>query len=152
MFSRKISYILLVIVALFMMTPLLSGQDEQGDEKKPEVNLESKEKLVVMWTSGDRDVAEKMVFMYVYNAKKRGWWKDITLIVWGPSSKLLSEDEGLQEYVNNMQSEGVIVKACQACADMYGVSDQLTKIGIDVKYMGVEFTDYIQEGRNVITF
>ena len=50
-------------------------------------------KLFVLWTSGDREVALKMVFMYTYNAKKYGWWKDITLVVWGPSAKLLSGDK-----------------------------------------------------------
>lgn len=40
--------------------------------------------LVVLWTSGDREVALKMVFMYTLNSKLKGWWKDVTLIVWGP--------------------------------------------------------------------
>ncbi|TCO70689.1 hypothetical protein, partial [Marinisporobacter balticus] len=59
---------------------------------------ENKDKLVVLWTSGDREVAFKMVFMYTLNAKLKGWWKDVTLIVWGPSSKLLSEDAEVQVY------------------------------------------------------
>jgi len=43
----------------------------------------SAEKLVVLWTSGDAEVAKKMVFMYVYNAKKYEWWDEITFIIWG---------------------------------------------------------------------
>ena len=39
------------------------------------------EKLVILWTSGDREVALKMVFMYTYNAKTREWFDDITLVV-----------------------------------------------------------------------
>ena len=54
------------------------------------------EKLFVLWSSGDREVAKKMVFMYTLNAKLKGWWNDISLIVWGPSAKLVSEDKGLQ--------------------------------------------------------
>ncbi len=49
------------------------------------------EKLVVVWTGGDREVALKMVFMYSFNSKKRGWWNVVTLIVWGPSASLLAE-------------------------------------------------------------
>ena len=49
--------------------------------------FESREKedreLVVLWTSGDREVALKMVFMYIFNAKSRGWWEEIRLIIWG---------------------------------------------------------------------
>ena len=56
-----------------------------------------KDKLVVIWSSGDREVAEKMVFMYTLNSKLRQWWKEVTFIIWGPSAKLISEDIELQE-------------------------------------------------------
>jgi len=108
--------------------------------------------LVVVWSSGDRDVALKMVFMYALNAKLKGWWEDVVLIIWGPSAMLLSEDTELQEYLVRMKSAGVIIEACKACADMYGVSENLEKMGIDVKYMGTPLTSYLKEGRKVITF
>ena len=38
-------------------------------------------KLAVLWTSGDPEVAEKMAFMYTYNAKKQGWFDEVVLIV-----------------------------------------------------------------------
>jgi hypothetical protein len=60
---------------------------------------ENKDQCVIVWTSGDREVALKMVFMYARNAKLKGWWKDVTLVVWGPSAKLLSQDEELQTAV-----------------------------------------------------
>lgn len=116
-----------------------------------ETKIEKDDKLVVVWTSGDRDVAIKMVFMYTYNAKKNGWWKDVTLLVWGPSSKLLSEDKEIQDYVKKMKEEGVYVMACKACADMYGVADKLTELGVTVKYAGVDLTNFIKEG-HVVTF
>jgi hypothetical protein len=108
--------------------------------------------LVVLWTSGDKEVAKKMVFMYTLNAKTRGWWQDIKFIVWGPSSKLLSEDQELQEQIKEFIEEGIEVEACQACADQYGVADDLAELGIDVKYMGVPLTDYIKSEANIITF
>ncbi|NQT24999.1 DsrE family protein [candidate division KSB1 bacterium] len=113
--------------------------------------IPSQDKLVVLWTSGDREVALKMVYMYTFNAKKWEWWDDITLIVWGPSAKLLSEDEELQAEVKKMLDVGVVVKACKGCADQYGVSEKLEELGVDVKYMGKELTDFIKEGRNVLT-
>jgi hypothetical protein len=106
----------------------------------------------VVWTSGDRDVALKMVFMYTFNAKKNGWWKDITLLIWGPSAKLLSEDKELQDYLKKMQEIGVIIVACKACADSYGIADKLTELGINVRYAGTELTNYIKENRHVVTF
>ncbi len=115
-------------------------------------DLEAPSKLMVLWTSGDREVALKMVFMYTFNAKKRGWWDEIRFVVWGPSSKLLSEDEELQKGIKEMMEAGVEVQACKACADMYGVSDKLAALGIDVKYMGVPLTDMLKGGWTNLTF
>ena len=103
-------------------------------------------KLAVLWTSGDPDVAEKMGFMYTYNAKKQGWFNEVVLIIWGPSAKLLSENKMLQDYVKKMQEAGVIVEACTACAKMYGVNQQLEEMGIDVKGMGIPLTNYLKDG------
>ena len=110
------------------------------------------DELIVLWTSGDREVALKMVFMYVYNAKRFKWWEDITLIVWGPSSKLTAEDKEIQSEIKKMIGEGVVIKACKACADLYGVSPKLAALGIEVKYMGQELTQYIKNGTHLITF
>ena len=111
------------------------------------------EKLAVLWTSGDRDVAIKMVFMYTHNAKLQGWWKDVMLIVWGHSAKLLSVDTEVGNYVVKMLKDGVEVVACKACADSYGVSDILEKMGVDVKYMGQPLTEYLKDPAvKVITF
>lgn len=109
-------------------------------------------KLVVLWTSGDRDVALKMVFMYTLNAKLNGWWSDICLIVWGPSAQLLAVDTELQEYIGRIKKAGVELVACKACADSYGVSGSLEKFGIEVKYMGQPLTQFLKEGCKVLTF
>jgi hypothetical protein len=142
----------LFIAALILMAFVFSSNANEPVVKPQESTKEipASEKLVVLWTSGDKEVAEKMVFMYTYNSKKFGWWKDITLIVWGPSAKLLSEDKDLQDYIKKIMEQGTIVKACKGCADMYGVSEKLGNLGIEVKYMG-EFTDFIKEGRHILT-
>jgi hypothetical protein len=103
-------------------------------------------KLAVLWTSGDPEIAEKMGFMYTYNAKKQGWFDEVVLIIWGPSAKLLTENKMLQDYVKKMQEAGVIVEACAACANMYGVADDLAKMDIDVKGMGIPLSNYLKEG------
>lgn len=109
-------------------------------------------KLAVLWTSGDPEVAEKMVFMYTLNAKKQGWFDEVVLIVWGPSAKLLSENKMLQEYVKKMQDAGIKVEACIACARMYGVDGNLKEMGIDVKGMGVPLTNYLKDGWKTLSF
>ncbi len=108
--------------------------------------------LVVLWTSGDREVALKVAFMYTFNSKRYGWWQDVTLIVWGPSAKLLSEDGELQDQVAAMMAAGVKVVACKACADSYGVSGKLEALGLEVKYMGEPLTDLLKNDCKILTF
>lgn len=108
--------------------------------------------LIVLWTSGDREVALKMVFMYTFNSKTKGWWDDVCLIVWGPSSKLLAEDKELQERVAAMLQAGVEVVACKACTDSYGVSDILEALGVEVKFMGQPLTQMLKQNSKLITF
>ncbi len=114
--------------------------------------MSASDKLVVLWTSGDREVAINMVFMYTLNSKLRKWWEDVCLIVWGPSSKLLAEDTELQDYITKIREAGVDIAACKACADNYGVSGNLEKLGIDVKYIGEPFTQLLKENHKIITF
>ena len=108
--------------------------------------------LVIVWTSSDREVALNMVFMYAYNSMKKGWWKNVRLIVWGPSSKLLTHDKELQEHIQKMLDVGIIIDACKKCADNYGVSEELENLGITVRFMGEPLTSYLKEKKAVITF
>lgn len=121
-----------------------SNQENETSASPPDIHVESDAELVVLWTSGDREVAEKMVFMYVMNAKKYEWFKNITMIVWGPSAKLISEDNKLQDKLAQIEELGVKVKACKACADMYMVAPKLEELGIEVIYIGNELSDYIK--------
>lgn len=111
-----------------------------------------KDKLAVLWVSGDRDVAEKSCLMYTHAAKRNGWFDEVVLIVWGPSSRLLAEDEELQEKVKAMQKDGVILEACIACSNMLGVTEELKALGIDVKGMGLPLTNYLKTGYHVLTY
>jgi hypothetical protein len=143
----------ILLLVLFMFSVCLNAYAREDKPMTAENTLQAPSKLLVVWTSGDREVALKMVFMYTFNAKKRGWWEDIRFLIWGPSSKLLSEDEELQKEIKEMMEAGVEVVACKACADLYGVSDKLASLGIEVKYMGVPLTEMLKSsGWTTITF
>ncbi len=113
---------------------------------------EKKDKLAVLWVSGDRDVAEKSCLMYTHAAKRNAWFDEVVLIVWGSSSKLLAEDEALQKKVKAMIKDGVILEACIACSNGFGVTEDLKALGIDVKGMGVPLTSYLKSGYHVLTY
>jgi len=103
-------------------------------------------KLAVLWTSGDPDLAEKMAFMYTLNAKRRGWFDEVVLIIWGPSAKLAAENKMIRDYIKEMQEAGVKTEACLSCAKMYGVDDNLRELGVNVIGMGVPLSDYLKTG------
>ena len=109
-------------------------------------------RLAVIWSSADPDVAKRVCFMYTHAAKKQKWFDEVTLIVWGPSARLLAGDKDLQAEVKAMAADGVNVVACQACADSYGVTPQLRALGVEVKYMGKPLTDMLKDGWKVLTF
>lgn len=111
------------------------------------------DELVILWTSGDREVALKMVFMYVQTAARKKWWRDLTFIVWGPSTRLLSQDQELQSHIREMKAEGVNLQACRTCAEAYDVVPVLTELGIDVKLMGEPLTRFLKDPQcRVMTF
>lgn len=131
-----------------------SDNREQDYTKYEEINEmnDQKDTLAILWTSGDLDVALKMVFMYAKGAIKNKWWNSINLIIWGPSSKLTSENQTIQNEIKEMQKLGIVIEACKACADQYGVLDKLEELGITVKYMGEPLTDFLKSNAKVVTF
>jgi hypothetical protein len=136
--------IILFTVILVSLSQMIKAQN---------VNAESvPDKLVVVWTSDDPMVADRVAFMYTHAAKTAGWFKEVTLIVWGPSAKLISTDLKLQEKLKAMQKDGVVIEACITCANAYGVAEDLKKLGYDVKGMGKPLTDYLKSGAKVLTF
>ena len=85
-------------------------------------------------------------------AKTAGWFDEVELIVWGPSSRLLAADTELQSKIKTMMADGVIVRACVVCADMYGVADRLRTLGIDVKGMGAPLSEMLKSDWMTLTF
>jgi len=138
-----ISIHLFVLTCMLMILPVeVKAQDMET----------KKEKLAVLWVSGDPDVAEKSCLMYTHAAKRNGWFDEVVLIVWGSSSRLLAENEALQEKVKAMIKDGVILEACISCSNMLGVTEELKALGIDVKGMGVPLTNYMKSGYHILTY
>jgi hypothetical protein len=109
------------------------------------------DKLAVLWTSGDPEVAHRMAFMYTKNAKTQKWFDRVRLIVWGPSARLLAGDKDLQAKVHEMMEAGVHVQACVVCARSYGVARRLDEMGIEVKGMGAPLSDMIKSDWHVLS-
>jgi hypothetical protein len=109
-------------------------------------------KLAVVWTSGDPEVAHRVCLMYAHAATTQKWFDRVTLIVWGPSARLLAADKDVQAKIKSMMEDGVLVQACVVCADSYGVSERLRELGLEVKAMGLPLTRMLKDDWKVITF
>jgi len=107
--------------------------------------------LYLLWTNDNPITAEKMVFMYTINSLIQGWWEKVTLIVWGATTKLVSENAEIQNKIKEALEAGVHVTACKACADQLEVTDNLEKLGIEVIYWGAPLTDILKKDEKLLT-
>jgi len=140
--KMRILFIALIICAGFIND--LAAQDS--------IPAAASDTLVVLWSSGDPEVAEKACLMYTGYAKRLGWFREVILLAWGPSERLISENEMVKEKIAVLQKDGVIVQACIACANMYGVTDDLKVCSVDVRGTGGLLTKYIKRGYKMISF
>ena len=111
-----------------------------------------KNKLLIVWSSQDKEVAKKMVLLYSGVILPRTYWDEAILMIWGPSAKLISEDKELQDKVQEISKTGVKLQACVVCTDDYGVSDKLTSLGVELTHTGEMLTHALQNDWKVITF
>ncbi len=141
--KNRITLVMISLLVLFVNQSIMAENV---------ISEQEKDTLVVLWTSGDPYVAERVVLTYTHAAKTSKWFSEVVLIVWGASAKLISENIKLQEKVKQMQNDGVIIEACVACASSYNIVDDLKKIGFDMKPMGKPLTDYLKSNAKVLTF
>ena len=135
------------MAALSLVMVLVLGLPAGSQEAE-----QSKDKLAVVWTRGDPEVAHRMVFMYAHNAKRVGWFDEVQVVIWGPSQRLLVSDKDIEAKVKAMQTDGVLVRACIACARSYGLVEKIRAMGIEVRGMGQPLTELLKSDWKVITF
>ncbi|MCC5823326.1 MAG: DsrE family protein [Phycisphaerales bacterium] len=127
------------------------ASDQRPSEHDAQPNTQP-DALTIVWTSADPDVAHRMVLMYATGAQRQEWFADIRLIIWGPSQRLVVADKDIRAKIQALQQLGVEVVACLACADSYGIADDLREAGLEVRYMGAPLSEDLKSDRRVITF
>ena len=109
------------------------------------------DKIHILWTTDNKITSLNMLAIYVLNAKTHGWWKEINVIIWGASANLVARDTQVQTEVLEMVRMGINVEACKDCSDVCEVTDDLEKLGINVRFMGEPLTNYIKAGEPILT-
>ena len=110
------------------------------------------DKLLIVWSSGEIEVAKKMVLLYSSVILPRGYWDEAHLMIWGPSAKLLVENEELQEILATVKETGVRLSVCVVCSDEYGVTEQLEAMGVEPIHTGEILTEALKSDWKVVTF
>ena len=106
--------------------------------------MDKKNKLLIVWTNADKEVAEKLVMLYGSVILPRAYWQEAHLMVWGPSIKLLAEDKGLQELLANMLETGVKASTCVVCSDDYFYTEKMEELGIEPMHTGELLTEALK--------
>jgi len=109
-------------------------------------------KLLLVWSTEEVEVAKKMILLYSSVILERGYWDRAHLMIWGPSARALAENEALQAMLKVVQKSGVETSACVVCSDDYGVSEKLQALGVHTTHTGELLTEALQSDWKVITF
>ena len=109
-------------------------------------------KVFVMLSSGDKEKATLVGLVYPLNAAKYKWMDEVKVIVFGPSSRLVAEDQEVQRMLKDCEAAGVEVLVCKWCADELGVSGAIEQAGFKVLYVGEIMSQLLKDGWASLTF
>ena len=109
-------------------------------------------KLLLVWSTEEVEVAKKMILLYSSVILDRGYWDEAHLMIWGPSARALAGNLELQSMLKDVQASGVETSACVVCSDDYGVSEKLEMLGVSTIHTGELLTEALQSDWKVITF
>jgi hypothetical protein len=110
------------------------------------------DKLLIVWSSGEVEVAKKLVLLYGSVILPRGYWDEAHLMIWGPSAKLLVENADVQEMFTKVTDSGVKSSVCVVCSDDYGITEQLRSLGVEPIHTGEFLTEALKNDWKVVTF
>ena len=75
-----------------------------------------RESLNILWTNADPAVSHNMVMMYAMNSIKKGWWDEVTVIIWGATAPYVAKDVEIRKKIKMAKECGVKFSACLSCA------------------------------------
>ncbi|OEF99069.1 hypothetical protein BHF71_02485 [Vulcanibacillus modesticaldus] len=107
-------------------------------------------KVVIIISTGEKEKALTGM-MYAANALKNKWLDDVKVVFFGPSEKLISQDQELQELSSKILKYQTPV-ACKFISDNEEISNDLEKLGYRIDYVGALISDFIKEGYIPIVF
>ncbi|MHB9033339.1 MAG: DsrE family protein [Anaerolineae bacterium] len=108
-------------------------------------------RLLVLWTTENKETAANMVLMYTTNSSWHTWWDEVVLLIWGAAQSLVCADADIQALLKVAREAGVKPIACLACARNLGLVEQLQAQGVEVFYTGQYLTDWLKSGDKLLS-
>ena len=101
-------------------------------------------KLLMIIATGENEKALTGL-MYASKALSEGWMDDVKVIFFGPSERLLIEDEMIAKTAKEI---GAVEKpiACKYISDREGISEKIQDLGLQVEYVGTIISDLLRDG------
>ena len=110
-------------------------------------------KLLIVWSSEEKEVAQKLILLYGSVMLERNYWDEATIMIWGPSAKLLANDKEIQEQFLKVKEGGVQFNACVVCVKEYGITKELESLGVELIHTGEMLTEALKsDDTKVLTF
>lgn len=95
-----------------------------------------KDNLLIVWSNGDKEVANKFPLLYSSVVLEREYWKKCHLMLWGPSILLAKKNKKIQKQLKKIQETGVTMSACIVCVEDYKAVKKLEKLNIKIEHTG----------------
>ena len=109
---KTLKVLLFALILMFVSNTVINAQQNTPTP------VSKVTKQTILWYSDDPMVAERVALMYTGVAKTYKLFEDVSVIVWGPSAKLVTENKEIQAKLKEMMGEGISINACVTCANM----------------------------------
>lgn len=100
--------------------------------------------LTIVWKTSNITTIETFVILYATNAKKKGWFEKVDVIIWGDSQNVAATNQKIQNMITKSMKEGVTFYACKYCSDHLDITTKLETLGVNVMYTGTLLTERIK--------
>ena len=131
---------IILTAMIFLLGITTMAQEGSPRTALLEKESSSPESITILWSSGDPDVFENIIWPYFTYSCEQQCWKDMSLFVWGNAVGQLAEKVAWQDKLALLISKGLHVKACRYSTEQCQATEQLTSIGVELSYLEEELT------------
>jgi len=148
----KPNVILLIAMIFLLGLPSMAQEGSPGTAFLQEKST-SPESVTILWSSNDPDVFYNCIMPYYNYSCEKHCWKEMNLLMWGPSVRLLAENQDLQIDLSELISRGLNVKASKYSMDKFKVTEKMSRLGVEALYIEEDITRELKKGMaNLIAF